>query len=296
MSAVMEPTSSGTDPGLVERMVSINISPRHTPASKNTSTVSSHSKSPSSLTSPSAAAAASPKSLHPTLSSLETDRQRASSTEATSPPVDLKTLATIAQAVLRSRPASPLSRVSSPGIIATALFMGLDGNEGGKREDDENDDDDDDDDDNTNGESVRRFHRNEEATTFFDDVVNAPTTRPANIVTLSPTTQLLDVYERFFEGHADLLLRGHCHNNNNSSSNKTGEGEEEEEEGQDDKETEKEQGEGHYFRDPILYSSEDGLSEGELDMEMEMVMDSPPLLLRRARAMADQRQMHSISR
>ncbi|KAI1313019.1 hypothetical protein EDD11_002760 [Mortierella claussenii] len=42
-----------------------------------------------------------------------------------------------------------------------------------------------------------------EATTFFDDVINAPKP-PANILTLSPTTSLPDVYHDFFDNHPEL--------------------------------------------------------------------------------------------
>ncbi|KAG0375105.1 Transcriptional regulator of nonfermentable carbon utilization [Mortierella sp. AD032] len=42
-----------------------------------------------------------------------------------------------------------------------------------------------------------------EATTFFDDMINAPQP-PANILTLSPTTSLPDLYHDFFENHPEL--------------------------------------------------------------------------------------------
>ncbi|KAF9338118.1 hypothetical protein BG006_010228 [Podila minutissima] len=106
-----------------------------------------------------------------------------------------------------------------------------------------------------------------EATTFFDDMVNSPRPPPSNIVELSPTTHLMDVYQRFFDGHPELLCpHGHSHHVTI---------------GHDDPDS---------FEDQVLYSSEE-ISDNELDMEMEMVLDSPPLLIRRARAMADQRQM-----
>ncbi|KAG0035732.1 Transcriptional regulator of nonfermentable carbon utilization [Podila clonocystis] len=98
-------------------------------------------------------------------------------------------------------------------------------------------------------------------------MVNSPRPPPSNIVELSPTTHLMDVYQRFFDGHPDLLCpHGHSHHVTI---------------GHDDTDS---------FEDQVLYSSED-ISDDELDMEMEMVLDSPPLLIRRARAMADQRQM-----
>ncbi|KAF9319943.1 Transcriptional regulator of nonfermentable carbon utilization [Podila horticola] len=76
----------------------------------------------------------------------------------------------------------------------------------------------------------------------------------------------MDVYQRFFDGHPELLCpHGHSHHVTI---------------GHDD----------DSFEDQVLYSSEE-ISDIELDMEMEMVLDSPPLLIRRARAMADQRQM-----
>ncbi|KAF9145239.1 Transcriptional regulator of nonfermentable carbon utilization [Mortierella sp. GBA39] len=42
-----------------------------------------------------------------------------------------------------------------------------------------------------------------EATTFFDDMINAPQP-PANILTLSPTTSLPDLYHDFFDNHPEL--------------------------------------------------------------------------------------------
>lgn len=42
-----------------------------------------------------------------------------------------------------------------------------------------------------------------EATTFFDDMINAPQP-PANILTLSPTKALPDVYHEFFDNHPEL--------------------------------------------------------------------------------------------
>ncbi|KAF9975891.1 Transcriptional regulator of nonfermentable carbon utilization [Actinomortierella ambigua] len=42
-----------------------------------------------------------------------------------------------------------------------------------------------------------------EATTFFDDVINAPAA-PANITSLSPTTSLPDLYHEFFDNHPEL--------------------------------------------------------------------------------------------
>lgn len=77
----------------------------------------------------------------------------------------------------------------------------------------------------------------------------------------------MDVYQRFFDGHPELLCpHGHSHHVTI---------------GHDDPDS---------FEDQVLYSSEE-ISDNELDMEMEMVLDSPPLLIRRARAMADERQM-----
>ncbi|KAF9305646.1 Transcriptional regulator of nonfermentable carbon utilization [Mortierella antarctica] len=98
-------------------------------------------------------------------------------------------------------------------------------------------------------------------------MVNSPRPPPSNIVELSPTTHLMDVYQRFFDGHPELLCpHGHSHHVTI---------------GHDDPDS---------FEDQVLYSSEE-ISDNELDMEMEMVLDSPPLLIRRARAMADERQM-----
>ncbi|KAG0040373.1 hypothetical protein BGZ82_003379 [Podila clonocystis] len=145
--------------------------------------------------------------------------------------------------MLRSGPSSPLvsqspSRASSPGIM-TALMM-------------------------STSSLDSRGNREGEATTFFDDMVNSPRLPPSNIVELSPTTHLMDVYQRFFDGHPELLCpHGHSHHVTI---------------GHDDTDS---------FEDQVLYS----ISDDELDMEMEMVLDSPPLLIRRARAMADQRQM-----
>ena len=45
--------------------------------------------------------------------------------------------------------------------------------------------------------------RSGEATTFFDDMINAPQP-PANILTLSPTTLLPDLYHDFFDNHPEL--------------------------------------------------------------------------------------------
>ncbi|KAF9558047.1 Transcriptional regulator of nonfermentable carbon utilization, partial [Mortierella alpina] len=45
--------------------------------------------------------------------------------------------------------------------------------------------------------------RSGEATTFFDDMINAPQP-PANILTLSPTTSLPDLYHDFFDNHPEL--------------------------------------------------------------------------------------------
>ncbi|KAK3816145.1 MAG: hypothetical protein J3Q66DRAFT_193143 [Benniella sp.] len=42
-----------------------------------------------------------------------------------------------------------------------------------------------------------------EATTFFDDMINAPQP-PANILTLSPTKALPDLYHEFFDNHPEL--------------------------------------------------------------------------------------------
>ncbi|KAG0005844.1 hypothetical protein BGZ65_009997 [Modicella reniformis] len=42
-----------------------------------------------------------------------------------------------------------------------------------------------------------------DATTFFDDMINAPQP-PANILTLSPTTSIPDLYHDFFENHPEL--------------------------------------------------------------------------------------------
>ncbi|KAG0361913.1 hypothetical protein BG005_007100 [Podila minutissima] len=42
-----------------------------------------------------------------------------------------------------------------------------------------------------------------EATTFFDDMINAPQP-PANILSLSPTTTLPDLYHDFFDNHPEL--------------------------------------------------------------------------------------------
>ncbi|KAF9167302.1 Transcriptional regulator of nonfermentable carbon utilization [Mortierella sp. AD010] len=42
-----------------------------------------------------------------------------------------------------------------------------------------------------------------EATTFFDDMINAPQP-PANILTLSPTTSIPDLYHDFFDNHPEL--------------------------------------------------------------------------------------------
>ncbi|KAF9312775.1 hypothetical protein BG003_005933 [Podila horticola] len=42
-----------------------------------------------------------------------------------------------------------------------------------------------------------------EATTFFDDMINAPQP-PANILSLSPTTSLPDLYHDFFDNHPEL--------------------------------------------------------------------------------------------
>ncbi|KAF9436173.1 hypothetical protein BGZ76_004641 [Entomortierella beljakovae] len=42
-----------------------------------------------------------------------------------------------------------------------------------------------------------------EATTFFDDMINAPQP-PANILSLSPTTSIPDIYHDFFDNHPEL--------------------------------------------------------------------------------------------
>ncbi|KAF9898309.1 hypothetical protein BX616_004215 [Lobosporangium transversale] len=46
-----------------------------------------------------------------------------------------------------------------------------------------------------------------EATTFFDDMINAPQP-PANILTLGPTTSLPDLYHDFFDNHPELYDSG----------------------------------------------------------------------------------------
>ncbi|KAG0324510.1 hypothetical protein BG004_003456 [Podila humilis] len=47
-----------------------------------------------------------------------------------------------------------------------------------------------------------------DATTFFDDMINAPQP-PANIVSLSPTTSLPDLYHDFFDNHPELYDSDH---------------------------------------------------------------------------------------
>lgn len=235
MSTICEPSSCSpcsSDNILVERMVSINISPKPIIPTRNED--EPRSSIPSRLSSP--CATAPNETVAPTPSRLATPSAKA--------PVALRTLASLAD-TLRSRPSTPLasqppSRVSSPGIM-TALMM-------------------------STNSMDSRDGRDGEATTFFDDIVNSPRPPPSNIVELSPTTHLMDVYQRFFDGHPELLCpHGHSHHVTI---------------GHDD----------DSFEDQVLYSSEE-ISDIELDMEMEMVLDSPPLLIRRARAMADQRQM-----
>ncbi|KAF9274746.1 hypothetical protein BGZ68_000387 [Mortierella alpina] len=51
--------------------------------------------------------------------------------------------------------------------------------------------------------AVTAAPRSGEATTFFDDMINAPQP-PANILTLSPTTSLPDLYHDFFDNHPEL--------------------------------------------------------------------------------------------